>query len=136
MKTIERRAFANFDEFRQHVQEFRLVFFHVFDATPDQRVLDEFGTYSAHELVVLLDVREDKGFLGQNLIGIDITRDKRTVSKPLIEMRGLGAWAKGRVICATEDPTLFDDVVRTARQYILPSLFSPTPVVATRPLGK
>lgn len=121
MKALERKAFSTFVEFRTYAQMFRVLFFHVFSGQPDKRVLDEFSTYNAHEALLLFDVGDDLGFLQDNLISIDLTRDGKPVSKPLIEMRGLGAWAKGKVVCATEDPEFFDDVVRTTRRFTFPA---------------
>jgi hypothetical protein len=121
MKALERKSFVSFVEFRNYAQMFRVLFFHVFSEKPDQRVLDEFSTYNAHEALLLFDVKDDRGFLEENVISIDLTRDRRPMSKLLIDMRGLGAWAKGKVVCATEEPEYFDDVVRKARSFTFPA---------------
>ena len=126
MKTIERRSFATFEDFREFARGVRLLFFHVFAGQPDPDVLDALSTWSPHETLLLLEVGEDQGFLRKTLITPEVRLGQIPVSKPLSQMRGLGAWANGTIVGFTEDPILFDKIVRTGRHAISIPIQTPT----------
>ncbi len=86
-------TFASFDEFKHNLVAKELLFFHVFHGTPSDDVLRLLSEGKENERVLLLDVAKDRGFL--NGTPITVTSDRKFVSKPLAEMRGVGAWAKG-----------------------------------------
>ena len=117
-KIVDRQAFADFEGFRVYTQAYRLVFFHVFTGQPDPQVYDALSTWSPHEALLLLEVNEDQGFLRQTLIAAELTKGKNAASRPLVELRGLGAWADRAIVGFTEDPALFEKIVRDGRNAI------------------
>jgi hypothetical protein len=122
MKSIERRSFANLQEFREYAwNAARLVYYYVFDGTPNQRIIDSLAGCGPDEALVLLDVAEDRGLLRQTDVTVDITPDREFVTRKMAEYPGLGAWAKGTSVRFVTDPSDVPSLVEYSRRFALPS---------------
>ena len=118
LRIIQQQSFACFEEFRECAKQVRLLFFHVYTGQPDPLVFEALSTWSPNEALLLMDVDEDRGFLRNTIAPSSITKDKTAPSRPLIELRGLGAWADRSIVGFTEIPDLFDHIVRQGREAI------------------
>ncbi len=62
MKSIERRSFADLQEFREYAwNAARLVYYYVFDGTPDQRIIDSLAGCGPDEALVLIAIVKKRG---------------------------------------------------------------------------
>jgi hypothetical protein len=109
-------AFSSFEEFKKRAVK-ELVFFHVFEGNPSAAVQKLLSTCQENECILLLDVGNDRGFLKNTPIKVSVTADSHPVSKPLGDLRGLGAWAKGMNFGFEENEAAFESFISTARAF-------------------
>ena len=120
MTNVRNASFASLDAFKTVLGDARLIFFHVFEGEPEANVLRLLDASSHDELLLLLDVGNDEGFLASTPITVEITEPPRQFrSKPLIELRGLGAWAKGTLFDFETNSDRFSDFIKKARAFAL-----------------
>jgi hypothetical protein len=112
--------FASLDEFKNYTVRNELLFFHVFEDCPNHRILQLLSECADNERVLLLDVANDTGFLKNTPITVEITADRRFISRPLAELRGLGAWAKGTLFGFEENEAEIGSFVSKARAFARP----------------
>lgn len=111
-------SLKSFDDFKTLLGDATLVFFHVFEREPESSVLKHFEAPSHDELLLLLDVKADEGFLAHTPVTVEVTDAPRQfLSKPLIQLRGLGAWAKGTLVDFETHPDRLQDLIRKARLF-------------------
>lgn len=120
MKTINRKSFGNLAEFREFAKRFPVVYFHVFEGTPSLDVLEGFRCCREDEELICLDVAEDRGFLAETKVTVEISKDHQFVSKPLAEVRGFGAWVKGNLVDIHQDVNCIPDLLQRARRFGFP----------------
>jgi hypothetical protein len=120
MNTVERKSFENVDAFRQFASHVPLLYFHVFDRVPNERILLALHDCRDDEEVVLLDVAEDSGFLREAQVTVGITQDHQFISQPLSEVHGVHAWAKGTLIAFASDPGEVPELMQKARRFAFP----------------
>jgi hypothetical protein len=113
--------FASLDEFKNSLARNELLFFHIFEKHPNNRVLQMLSQCADNERVLLLDVANDTGFLKNTPITVDITADRRIISRPLAELRGLGAWAKGTLFGFEDNEAEIGSFVSRARAFAHPA---------------
>ncbi|MCA9032935.1 MAG: hypothetical protein KDA66_19105, partial [Planctomycetaceae bacterium] len=90
MTELRHAAFTSLDDFKAVLGDAQLIFFHVFQNEPEVSLLRLFEASSKNELILLLDVEQDRGFLKGTPVTVEITNAPRQfLSKPLIELRGL-----------------------------------------------
>ena len=94
-RSFIRATFSNFEEFKKEASANEPLFFLVFEKRPNDTVLKLLAEHADCERVLLLDVAEDRGFLKNTPITVDGTPAREVLSKPLAELRGIGAWARG-----------------------------------------
>jgi len=82
-------------------------------------MLDALGNCGDDEALLLLNVAEDQGFLRQTQVTTEITQDHRFISKPLCDLGGLWAWAKGTLIDFCEDHFGVERVIQNGRRFAL-----------------
>ena len=122
MKSIERVSFANIQEFRDYASKAsRLVYYYVFNFTPDQRMIDPLSACGQDEALLLLDITQDRGLLRQTDVTVDITPDREFVTRKMSEHPGLGAWAKGTFVDFVTDPSDIPSLIEYSRRFALPS---------------
>ncbi|MBL8797844.1 MAG: hypothetical protein JNM56_28360 [Planctomycetia bacterium] len=117
MKAIEQRAFRDMDEFREFAARFPVLYFHVFEGSPDDQTIAAFKKCGDDEALVLLDVADDLGFLDQTQVTVEVTRDHQFVSKPLRLLRGVGAWAKGTLVDFAQDTAGIAGMIQLAQRF-------------------
>lgn len=122
MKSIERKSFADLREFREYAwNTARLVYYHVFDRVPDRLVIESLAGCGPDEALVLLDVAEDRGFLTQTDVTVDITPDREFITRKMADRPGLGSWAKGTPVRFVTDLSDIPDLIEYSRRFALPS---------------
>ena len=118
MKKNQRVAFSSIDQFKKTLGEAKLVFFHVFDSESNPNLLSLFATSTDDEILLLMDTREDQGFLASTPIVVQVTAPPRQfISKALLGMRGIGAWAKGTFFGFEESEENFAAFLDNARSF-------------------
>ena len=118
MTNIQSASFTSLDDFKTVLGDARLIFFHVFAGEPEVSILRLFEASSQDELLLLLDVEQDRGFLKGTPVTVEITDAPRQfLSKPLNELRGFGAWAKGTLIDFEVDSNRYSDLIKKAREF-------------------
>lgn len=111
-------SFKSFDDFKSVLGDARLIFFHVFEGEPESSILQHFEAPSQGELLLLFDVERDEGFLARTPVTVEITdAPRRFLSKPLIQLRGLGAWAKGTLVDFELHSDRYPELIRKARLF-------------------
>jgi hypothetical protein len=118
MAIIHDASFRAFDEFSTILGEFKLIFYHIFDTEPDQKLVRFFESSSYDEILLLFNIKKDKGFLAKTQITVEITPPPREfISRPLIELLGLGSWAKGTPYGSESDETKYLDLINESRTF-------------------
>lgn len=118
MNKIESRSFSSESEFNGYCQDTPIVYYYIFDGNPDQSLVGAFSDVGADEILVLLNVGDDKGFLAGTRMTSEILRDPiRFVSKPLSEFRGVGSRARGVPIGFANTLTEIPKLIRDSRRY-------------------
>jgi len=137
MKSIERASFATMREFCEYAWKAgRLVYYYVFNGTPDQRMIDALAACGPDEALVLLDVAEDRGFLKQTNVTVDITPDHEFITRKMAERPGLGGWAKGAFLEFVTDPADVPRLIEYSRCFAFPPQKSSEPAVSPPPGGQ
>jgi hypothetical protein len=113
--------FSSLDEFKNSLVRNELLFFHIFEEHPNNRLLQLLSHCADNERVLLLDVAKDTGFLRNTPITVDITANRTFASRPLAELRGLGAWAKGTFFGFEENEAEIGSFVSKARAFAHPA---------------
>jgi hypothetical protein len=119
-RTVQRfinTAFSNLDDFKKNLVAKELLFFHIFEGSPNKGVLGLLAECEENERVLLLDVAIDKGFLKNTPITVIVTADRQFMSKPLAELRGLGAWAKETFFGFEDNEAAFGSFISKARAF-------------------
>lgn len=120
IETVE-ASLESFDDFSLHLRARMLVFFHVYEVDcPEVGEALETAT-PRDERLLRLDVHSDRGFLANTVITVDILRPSREfVQRPLLELRGLGAWTKGTMVFFESDPEKWPVAVEKACAFAFP----------------
>lgn len=118
MTHVQTASFTSLDDFKTVLGTARLIFFHVYEGEPAVSILRHFEASSQDELLLMLDVEQDKGFLNGTPVTTEITETPRQfVAKPLNELKGLGAWAKGTLVDFEVDSNRYSDLIQRARAF-------------------
>ena len=120
MKTLERKSFQDEAAFRLFASRVPLLYFHVFETTPNEQVLLALQSCGEGEKVILLDITEDSGFLAQTQVTVEITQVHQFISKPLSQVCGVGAWAKGTLVDFVQDTNGIPELMHKARRFAIP----------------
>jgi hypothetical protein len=121
MTNAARTSFASLEEFKESLVKGELLFFHVFERVPSAWVLNTLADGREGERLLLLDVNEDRGFLAATPITVEIRPDGSMPTRPLIELRGLGAWGRGTLYGFEQDAARISEFVVKARKFARPS---------------
>jgi hypothetical protein len=121
MSIIERRSFSSDVEFSDYCRVWRVVHYYIYERSPDQAVLDALSNLGPEEVVVLLNVADDGGFLSGTRMTSEILRDPiRFIGKPLAEFRGVGSRARGVPIGFAKDATEILHLIAESRRFAFP----------------
>lgn len=108
-------AFSNLDELRRAFGGGQLVFFHVFKGQPNMSLLKVLAHCLRDEPVLLLDVAQDGGMLRDTPVNGALSTGQVRLT-PLVNLRGVGAWADGAVIGFEEQDAQVPAFVAATRQ--------------------
>lgn len=118
MTKIDHTSFSTFSEFKSVLAKARLVFLHVFAGAPNEKLLSLLDPSLKNELLVLLDRDADAGFLASTPIVVDVSAPPRKfVTKQLIDLRGVGAFAKGAMVGFEENEQNFSAFISKSRDF-------------------
>lgn len=117
---MESKAFRNLDEFRSYASGFRLLCFHVFRGVPDDAMMKSLPPLEDGEQFILLNANEDQGFLTTTPVTVEITSDRHFLSRPLLELTGIGTWGKGTLYGFSSDHNYINEMVEKARKFATP----------------
>lgn len=120
-------SLASLDELKEQAKSAKIVYFHVFDLAADPLVKELWASARPGETLLLLDVNADRGFLSSTPITIEITSDRQFISKPLVQLRGLGAWARGVLIGFETNPMQWRDLLIKSRNFAFANNKGPVP---------
>lgn len=121
MKNIERKSFTNWKEFIAYAWKAApLVYYYVFNGTPDQRMLDALGDLGPDEALILLDVTEDQGLLRDTKVAVDISPEHEFITRSMGERSGLGAWARGALLDFATEPSEVGPLIEYSRKFAFP----------------
>jgi hypothetical protein len=123
MKSRQRQSFADFRGFREFAcHAATLVYYHVFYRDLDADLIASLleSDCEPDEALILLDIAEDRGFLKQTDVTVDITPDRVFVTRKMAERPGLGAWAKGTFVGFVTKPCDVPDFVEHSRRFAFP----------------
>ncbi len=118
VKRIDQQAFRNKVEFLKYSMVAPVVYFHIFEGQPDSEILRALDECSDDEALVLLDVLDDQGFLRDTTRTVEISTDHQFVGKPLLEHRGIGAWAKGTLVAWADTAEDMGDLLAAVQRFV------------------
>ncbi|MFO0968584.1 MAG: hypothetical protein U0793_23760 [Gemmataceae bacterium] len=114
-------SLGSLDELKEQAKSAKIVYFHVFDSAPDSLITELLASTRPDEHLLLLDVNADRGFLSNTPITLYITSDRQFISKPLVQLRGLGAWARGVLVGFETRPDQWREFIKKCRAFVFGS---------------